>query len=66
MLNEFTIDADEAAHVASEATGIVADSKDGEWPSMSYEQGVRDALMWILGETDTHPLEEHPAYRSQG
>jgi hypothetical protein len=65
MQNEFTIDADEAAHVASEAGAIVADNEDGQWASMSYEQGVRDALQWVLGDTDQHPLEEHPSFRAK-
>lgn len=26
------------------------------WPSMTYEQGVRDALGWVLGESEDAPL----------
>jgi len=29
------------------------------WPGMSYEQGVMDALNWILGHDDEDPMEEY-------
>jgi hypothetical protein len=32
--------------------------KDGRYPGMTYESGVRDALSWVLGETDEAPLED--------
>lgn len=28
------------------------------YPGMSYEQGIMDAIQWIVGETDDEPLEE--------
>ena len=27
------------------------------WPGMSYEQGVSQALRWVLGETDEPPMD---------
>lgn len=29
------------------------------WPSMTYEQGVADALRWISGDRDEAPFEEN-------
>lgn len=26
------------------------------WPGMSYEQGVEDALAWVVGDTDESPM----------
>lgn len=28
------------------------------WPGMTYEQGVRNALDWILGNSDDNPMED--------
>lgn len=28
------------------------------YPGMSYEQGIMDAIQWIVGETGDEPLEE--------
>ena len=28
------------------------------WPGMTYEQGVRNALDWILGNNDDNPMED--------
>lgn len=27
------------------------------YPAMSYEQGIMDAIQWIVGEVDDDPLE---------
>ncbi len=28
------------------------------FPGMSYEQGIRDALMWAIGDNDDYPYPE--------
>ena len=56
---------DQIEHEAGEAEAIVADGDDRQWPAMSYEQGVRDALQWVIGDRDESPLDEHPNYRAQ-
>jgi hypothetical protein len=28
------------------------------WRSMSYEQGVADALRWVMGEGESGPMDE--------
>lgn len=28
------------------------------WPGMTYEQGVQNALNWVLGNADTGPMDE--------
>ena len=28
------------------------------YPGMSYEQGVKAAIEWIIGDTDEHPINE--------
>ena len=34
------------------------ESGDSIAPGMSYEQGLKSAIEWMLGWTDTHPLED--------
>lgn len=29
-----------------------------KYPGMSYEQGVKYALDWVLGNSDEHPMED--------
>lgn len=29
-----------------------------QWPNMTYEQGVAEALSWVQGLTPTKPMEE--------
>lgn len=29
-----------------------------KWPGMSYEQGVSNALRWVLGDEETAPMED--------
>lgn len=31
---------------------LPADLVDSKYPSMTYEQGIEEALMWVLGELD--------------
>lgn len=33
-----------------QAAWMEVDPHAGEYPGMSYEQGVEEALMWVLGE----------------
>ncbi len=28
------------------------------FPGMTYEEGVKAAILWVTGETDEHPTEE--------
>lgn len=37
---------------------IVAANHGGspKYPGMSYEDGVRDALAWVIGESDDEPM----------
>lgn len=39
------------------AAGLVAEGAN-PWPGMTYVQGVRDALAWVMGDTDEPPLDE--------
>lgn len=32
--------------------------EDGKWPGMNYTDGVRNALSWVLGESDTGPMDD--------
>ncbi len=34
------------------------DARQGRWPGMTYEEGVRAALLWVLGIWDDNPIEE--------
>lgn len=33
-------------------------AKGSNWPGMSYEQGVENTLRWVLGDSDTAPMDE--------
>ena len=28
------------------------------WPGMTYEQGVEAAILWMIGDSDTNPMED--------
>ncbi len=30
--------------------------KGSKWPGQSYEEGVKDAIEWLLGYTDSDPM----------
>lgn len=36
----------------------VAMTEGSRVPAMSYEEGVRDALAWVLGDTEELPIEK--------
>ena len=36
---------------------IVASEGRTQYPAMSYEEGVRDALAWVIEESDDAPME---------
>lgn len=35
------------------------DQGTSRWPGMTYEQGVADALNWVMGNRDESPFEEN-------
>lgn len=39
------------------ANAIIEDPELGECSGMSYEEGVKETLMWVLGTLKTPPLE---------
>lgn len=39
-----------------EAVAITAEGR-SQYPGMTYEQGVRDAMAWVLEESDDAPME---------
>lgn len=36
----------------SEETGV------SKFPSMTYEQGIEQAILWLTGQIENHPLED--------
>jgi hypothetical protein len=36
----------------------LATEADGRYPGMTFEEGVKDALLWVLGDTEDPPMEE--------
>lgn len=36
----------------------VADSGISQWPGMTYEQGVDNALRWVTGQVDDRPMDD--------
>lgn len=49
----FEVTPEEAEEQMAEAESF-GDST--QYPGMTYEQGVRDALRWVLGEEDLPPI----------
>lgn len=39
------------------AASVIVSEGRSKYPGMTYEQGIRDALEWVLGESDEMPLE---------
>jgi hypothetical protein len=39
-------------------TTEAVDAGSTNWPGMSYEQGVENALRWVTGESDDPPMED--------
>jgi hypothetical protein len=35
---------------------LVAENEGSDYPGMSYEQGIKCAIEWVIGHTDEHPL----------
>lgn len=48
---------DEQIDAVLNDTAAAIDEGVMRYPGMSYEQGVRDAIMWVVGETDEVPYE---------
>lgn len=40
------------------AKAIDASHKKSQYPGMSYEKGVADALRWLLEEDENNPMED--------
>ncbi len=41
----------------NEQIGLAVDNN-GKWPGMTYEDGVRTALQWALGDSDDAPMSD--------
>lgn len=54
-LDQDQIEAIEDQRTAAE---VIASEGRTRYPSMTYEQGVRDALQWVLGEAEEGPMED--------
>lgn len=57
---EAGLDVDQIEMIEGQHTEALVVASEGrtEVPGMTYEEGVRDALSWILGERDEPPMEE--------
>lgn len=53
-LSDEQIEAIQEQH--TEALVVTSEGR-SQYPGMSYEQGVRDALAWVLGEREEPPME---------
>lgn len=54
---DFEVSTEDVEEELNEMTARVADH-DLRYPGMSYEEGVRDALQWVLGERDVPPSDD--------
>ena len=54
---DFEVDPEEVDTELNEAIAAVADGQ-RKWPGMSYEEGVANALAWVLGEREEKPYTE--------
>lgn len=50
---EFEVTPEEVEEQMAEAESM---GEETQYPGMTYEQGVRDALRWILGDEDLPPI----------
>jgi len=50
-------DSDEVEQQFDEANAACAEGSN-RYPGMTYDQGVRDALAWVLGESDDAPYDD--------
>jgi len=50
---EFEVTPEEVEQQVEEAVSF---GEETQYPGMTYEQGVRDALRWVLGEEDLPPI----------
>ena len=41
-----------------DAAAVMVERGRSKFPGMTYEEGVRAALDWILGNIDDHPMED--------
>lgn len=55
-MSEFAVSSDEAYEAYDEAISRVTDGT--LYPAMTYEEGVRDALGWVLGENSENPMKD--------
>jgi hypothetical protein len=49
---------DEIEDQLNKASESLEENPGGRWPGMSYEDGVKNTLYWILGESDDLPMED--------
>lgn len=59
-------DQDLITHEYGEAVAISVSPNNNQYPGMTYIEGVRDALAWVIGESDESPLEEAAGYQPYG
>jgi hypothetical protein len=57
-MSDFARSRDEIeAEITAAAESLNKYGSQGQWPGMSYESGVRQALEWVLGDDDQPPME---------
>ena len=44
--------------VRDEAAEVLDSKRVSRWPGMTYEEGVYQALRWVMGETENNPMED--------
>lgn len=37
---------------------LESEDEGSKWPGMSYEQGVRAGIEWLIGQRDSNPMED--------
>lgn len=37
---------------------VEAEDSGSKYPGISYEEGIRAAIDWLIGDDDVHPLED--------
>ena len=53
-----TVRTPEEVNSVIDAAAVMIERGRSKFPGMTYEEGVRAALDWLLGSIDDHPMED--------
>jgi len=57
MMYQISVSKAEIDEVLNQVTDA-EDEGSSKWPGMTYEQGVKAAIEWLIGQTDVAPMDD--------